>query len=118
MSTLIPWMVEKFGKKVYTVAADYNFGQLTAEWTRDLLKKPGGEVIGQEFIPLGVSQFGQTIQNIQKAKPDWLMMLNVGRGAGLLLRAGGGRQTGPADGQPDQGHARVRTQALPAAGTA
>ncbi len=78
LSTLIPWMVEKFGKKVYTVAADYNFGQLTAEWTRDLLKKPGGEVIGQEFIPLGVSQFGQTIQNIQKAKPDWLMMLNVG----------------------------------------
>ena len=78
LSTLIPWMVEKFGKKVYTVAADYNFGQLTAEWTRDLLGKAGGEVIGQEFIPLGVSQFGQTIQNIQRAKPDWLMMLNVG----------------------------------------
>ena len=78
LSTLIPWMVEKFGKRVYTVAADYNFGQLTAEWTRDLLKKAGGEVIGQEFIPLGVSQFGQTIQNIQRAKPDWLMMLNVG----------------------------------------
>lgn len=52
LSTLIPWMVEKFGKKVYTVAADYNFGQLTAEWTRDLLKKPGGSVIGEEFIPL------------------------------------------------------------------
>lgn len=78
LSTLIPWMVEKFGKKVYTIAADYNFGQLTAEWTRDLLKKSGGEVIGQEFIPLGVSQFSQTIQNVQKAKPDWLMMLNVG----------------------------------------
>ncbi|HRO57644.1 MAG TPA: urea ABC transporter substrate-binding protein [Burkholderiaceae bacterium] len=78
LSTLIPWMVEQHGKKVYTVAADYNFGQLTAEWTRDLLKKPGGEVIGQEFIPLGVSQFSQTIQNIQKARPDWLMMLNVG----------------------------------------
>lgn len=78
LSTLIPWMVEQHGKKVYTVAADYNFGQLTAEWTRDLLKKPGGTVIGEEFIPLGVSQFSQTIQNIQKARPDWLMMLNVG----------------------------------------
>jgi branched-chain amino acid transport system substrate-binding protein len=78
LSTLVPWMVEKFGKRVYIVAADYNFGQLTAEWTQTLLKKEGGEVIGQEFIPLGVSQFGQTIQNIQKAKPDWLMMLNVG----------------------------------------
>jgi ABC-type branched-subunit amino acid transport system substrate-binding protein len=32
----------------------------------------------EKFIPLGVSQFAQTIQNIQKAKPDWLLMLNVG----------------------------------------
>lgn len=77
-STLIPWMVETFGKKVYIIAADYNFGQLSAVWTRDILGKLGGEVIGEEFIPLGVSQFGQTIQNIQKAKPDWIMTLNVG----------------------------------------
>ncbi len=77
-STLIPYMVEKFGKRVYTVAADYNFGQLSAEWTRALMKEQGGEVIGEEFIPLGVSQFAQTIQNIQRARPDWIMCLNVG----------------------------------------
>jgi branched-chain amino acid transport system substrate-binding protein len=77
-STLIPYMVEKFGKKVYVVAADYNFGQISAEWNRSLLKDLGGQVVGEEFIPLGVSQFAQTIQNIQKAKPDWLLMLNVG----------------------------------------
>ncbi|MDO9709908.1 urea ABC transporter substrate-binding protein [Paracraurococcus lichenis] len=77
-STLIPFMAEKFGKRVYTIAADYNFGQLSAEWTRTLMKEQGGQVIGEEFIPLGVSQFAQTIQNIQRAKPDWLMCLNVG----------------------------------------
>ncbi|SFU42949.1 branched-chain amino acid transport system substrate-binding protein [Methylobacterium sp. 174MFSha1.1] len=77
-STLIPWMVEKFGKKVYVIAADYNFGQISAEWNRTLMKKLGGEVVGEEFIPLGVSQFAQTIQNIQKAKPDWLLTINVG----------------------------------------
>jgi branched-chain amino acid transport system substrate-binding protein len=77
-STLIPWMMEKYGKKVYIIAADYNFGQISAEWTRKLVKDNGGEIVGQELIPLGVSQFGQTIQNIQKAKPDWLMSLIVG----------------------------------------
>ena len=77
-STLIPWMMEKFGKKVYTIAADYNFGQISAEWTRKLVKDNGGEIVGQELIPLGVSQFSQTIQNIQNAKPDWLMSLLVG----------------------------------------
>ena len=77
-STLIPWMMEKYGKKVYTIAADYNFGQISAEWTRKLVTDNGGQIVGQELIPLGVSQFGQTIQNIQKAKPDWLMSLLVG----------------------------------------
>lgn len=77
-STLIPVMVEKFGKKVYVIAADYNFGQISAEWNRTILKKLGGTVVGEEFIPLGVSQFAQTIQNIQKAKPDWILTINVG----------------------------------------
>ncbi len=77
-STLIPWMMEKFGKKVYIIAADYNFGQISAEWTKKLVEDNGGEIVGEELIPLGVSQFGQTIQNIQKAKPDWLMSLVVG----------------------------------------
>ncbi|MGU3385108.1 urea ABC transporter substrate-binding protein [Methylobacterium sp. D53M] len=77
-STLIPWMMEKFGKQVYTIAADYNFGQISAEWVRNIVKENGGEMVGEEFIPLGVSQFSQTIQNIQKAKPDILMTLLVG----------------------------------------
>jgi len=77
-STLIPWMMETYGKKVYTIAADYNFGQISAEWVRQIVKEKGGEMIGEEFIPLGVSQFSQTIQNIQKAKPDVLITLLVG----------------------------------------
>ena len=77
-STLIPWMMETYGKKVYTIAADYNFGQISAEWVRQIVKENGGEMIGEEFIPLGVSQFSQTIQNIQKAKPDILITLLVG----------------------------------------
>src|SRR6187402_2553910 len=77
-STLIPWMMQKYGKKVYTIAADYNFGQISAEWVRNIVKENGGEMVGQEFIPLGVSQFSQTIQNIQAAKPDFVVTLLVG----------------------------------------
>ncbi|WP_455296816.1 urea ABC transporter substrate-binding protein [Brucella pituitosa] len=77
-STLIPWMIETYGKKVYTIAADYNFGQISAEWVRNIVKENGGEIVGEEFIPLGVSQFSQTIQNIQTAKPDVVVTLLVG----------------------------------------
>jgi branched-chain amino acid transport system substrate-binding protein len=77
-STLMPWMMDKYGKKVYTIAADYNFGQISAEWVRNIVKEHGGTMVGEEFIPLSVSQFSQTIQNIQKAKPDVLVTLLVG----------------------------------------
>ena len=77
-STLVPWMMDKYGKNVYTIAADYNFGQISAEWVRQIVKENGGTMVGEEFIPLDVSQFSQTIQKIQKAKPDVLMTLLVG----------------------------------------
>ena len=77
-STLVPWLMEKYGKRVYTIAADYNFGQISAEWVRKIVKENGGTMVGEEFIPLSVNQFGQTIQNIQKVKPDFVMTLLVG----------------------------------------
>nr|WP_244493502.1 MULTISPECIES: urea ABC transporter substrate-binding protein [Aureimonas] len=77
-STLLPYMLQTYGKKVYTIAADYNFGQISAEWVRNIVKENGGEMVGEEFIPLGVSQFSQTIQNIQAAKPDFVVTLLVG----------------------------------------
>jgi urea transport system substrate-binding protein len=67
-----------FGSRFYTIAADYNFGQLTADWFKKTIEQQGGEVIGEEFIPLDVSQFSTSITNIQNAAPDVLIVLLVG----------------------------------------
>jgi len=77
-STLIPWMMETYGPNVYTIAADYNFGQISAEWVRKIVDDEGGTMVGEEFIPLGVSQFSQTIQNIQESGADFVVTLLVG----------------------------------------
>lgn len=77
-STLIPWMMEEYGDKVYILAADYNFGQISAEWVRKIVEEEGGEIVGEDFIPVGVSQFSQNIQNIQRTKPDFVVTLLVG----------------------------------------
>lgn len=77
-STLIPWMMEEYGPNVYTIAADYNFGQISAEWVREIVEQEGGTMVGEEFIPLGVSQFSQTIQNIQQSEADFVVTLLVG----------------------------------------
>ena len=78
LMTSIPWMVERFGKRVYTIAIENPFGKGSAAWARNLVSKQGGEVVGEEFFPIGSSQFGPTVERIKQAKPDWIVSLNAG----------------------------------------
>jgi len=75
---VVDYMIQKFGPRVYTIAADYNFGQLTAAWTKAFAPLVGGEIIEEEFVPLSVSDFTTSIARIQAAKPDWVFTLLVG----------------------------------------
>ncbi|MEJ8570279.1 transporter substrate-binding protein [Microbaculum marinum] len=77
---LVPYVMNLWGKKVYTVAADYNYGQITAAWVKRFVEENGGEVVETEFFPLDVTQFGSTISKIQAAAPDILMSVLVGTG--------------------------------------
>ncbi len=70
--------MKRWGKKVYVLAADYNYGQITAKWIRKAARENGGSVVGEEFFPLDVNQFGPTISKIQAAKPDFVMNVFVG----------------------------------------
>ncbi len=78
LGSVVPYMIENFGSRIYTIAADYNFGQLSADWVRVIADENDAEVIGEEFIPLSVQNFGSTISNIQEAEPDFVMVLLVG----------------------------------------
>lgn len=75
---LVPYAMTKFGKKVYIVAADYNYGQITAQWVQKYIKDNGGETVAVEFFPLDVTNFGPTIKKIQAAKPDMVWSALVG----------------------------------------
>ena len=78
LGILIPWAIESYGKKFYTLAADYNYGHISADWVKFYLKQSGGELLGEEFIPLDVVNFDSVIQRIQQNKPDVVMSLLVG----------------------------------------
>ena len=75
---LVPYTMNKWGKRVYIVAADYNYGQITAQWVRKYVADNGGETVETEFFPLDVTNFGPTIKKIQAAKPDMVMSALVG----------------------------------------
>ena len=74
----VEYMVKNYGKKIYVLAADYGFGQVSAQWVQASAGMNGAEIVGLEFIPLGNSEFSSSITNIQQAKPDFLFLLLVG----------------------------------------
>ena len=75
---LVPYAMGKSGKKVYIIAADYNYGQITSKWMAKYVKDNGGEVLSVDFFPLDVTNFGPTISKIQAAKPDLILSALVG----------------------------------------
>ena len=76
---LIPYAMKKFnGKKIYVLAADYNYGQITSKWVKKYTQDNGGTIVETDFFPLDVTDFGPTIKKIQAAKPDIVMSVLVG----------------------------------------
>ncbi len=78
VAKVVPYAMNKWGKKVYIVAADYNYGQITAQWVQKFVAENGGETLDVEFFPLDVTNFGPTINKIQTAKPDMVISALVG----------------------------------------
>jgi urea transport system substrate-binding protein len=78
LGVLVPWATKQHGRKFYTLAADYNYGHISADWVKVYLKQAAGELVGEEFIPLDVVNFDSVIQRLQTAKPDVVMSLLVG----------------------------------------
>jgi urea transport system substrate-binding protein len=60
------------------LAADYNYGQITAKWVAHYVKQRGGSIAQTSFFPLDVSDFGSTIAKIQQEKPDSVCAALVG----------------------------------------
>ena len=75
---LVPYSMKKWGKKVYVIAADYNYGQITSQWVKKYVIENGGEVASIDFFPLDVTNFSSTISKIQAAKPDFVWSALVG----------------------------------------
>lgn len=78
VEVLVPYAMKKSGPKVHILAADYNYGQITARWIQKFVEENGGEVVATDFFPLDVSDFGSTITKIQQTAPDLVFAPLVG----------------------------------------
>jgi urea transport system substrate-binding protein len=63
------------------VGNDYVFPQKTADAAKAIVEKTGGTVAGQEFTPLGTSEFSPILAKIKAAQPDFVLQVLVGSDA-------------------------------------
>jgi urea transport system substrate-binding protein len=78
LKALIPWAIENIGPKLYIAAAEYNYGEISAEWVKKYAEENGGTVVGTEFVPLESSDFSSVLSHLQTTKPDVVVSLLVG----------------------------------------
>ena len=75
---IVDYAMKKWGNKIYVLAADYNYGQITAKWIAHYVEQRKGTVQKTDFFPLDVSDFASTIAKIQDAAPNFVCAALVG----------------------------------------
>lgn len=82
----VPWLVEKFGKKFFLIGSNYIYPKEENNYCKKLLEKLGGEVVSEEYVPLGHSEFSSVINKIKSTQPNVIFSTVVGDSVVALHR--------------------------------
>lgn len=75
----IPWVMEETGgKKWFLLGNDYAWPQRSFELAREYIEAAGGEVVGEEYVPLGTQDFSSVVKEISASDADILLPALVG----------------------------------------
>lgn len=78
VSHVVNFAMKNWGKKCYIIAADYNYGHITAAWVQKYLKDGGASTVATDYFPLDVTNFSSAISRIEQANPDFVFSALVG----------------------------------------
>ena len=71
-------LVKALGKKIYIIAQDYAFGHALHDGLAKAAAKAGGTIVGEEFFPLGTTDYSAVLIKARAANPDILVDLAAG----------------------------------------
>ena len=80
VEALIPYAMNAYAaKKLYILAANYNYGQITAAWVKQYAEQNGASEVQAEFFDLSDGDFAPgVIAKIQEAGSDLVVSVLVG----------------------------------------
>lgn len=77
-TNFIPYLLNKLGKKVFLVGSDYVFPKTCNKQARALINMYGGQVVGEEYVPLGGTDFSTVCSKIKSSGADFVYSAVVG----------------------------------------
>jgi branched-chain amino acid transport system substrate-binding protein len=86
-NTVGRWGAKNLGKRWYTITSDYAWGHDLLKHFTNALKEEGGTHVGNDMVPVNTSDYSPYILKAAQAKPDVLVLLNVGKDAANSTKA-------------------------------
>ncbi|KNY29786.1 urea ABC transporter substrate-binding protein [Pseudobacteroides cellulosolvens] len=66
----VEWLLQNKGKKFFLLGSDYVFPRTANKIIKAQLSSMGGELIAEEYTPLGHTDYSTIVNKIKSAKPD------------------------------------------------
>lgn len=68
----IEWLVKNEGKKVFLLGSDYVFPRTANTIIKEQLNALGAELVGEEYTPMGHTDYSTIINKIKESQPDFI----------------------------------------------
>ena len=72
-------------KTFYMIGSDYDFGRGMLEFSRQYIEERGGEVVGEEYLPMDGSDWTAIISDLKSKNPDALITSTAGGAPNVTL---------------------------------
>ena len=67
---LLDYLLKNVGKSYYLLGSDYEYPLVSFNQAKKIIGDAGGSVVGEEYVPLGDSDFSSVLNKIKEAHPD------------------------------------------------
>lgn len=86
---LISYLMGAVGKRAYCVGSNYVWPWESNRVMREILEANSGEVICERYLPIGCTDVGQVIDEIERLKPNFVFSSLIGESGQALVSAYG-----------------------------
>ena len=82
LAPVIPYLMStKSVSKWYLIGHDYNWPRDTNVLAKQYIAKAGGQVVGEEYLPMSVAEYDSSLQKIKASGADAVLITLVGGGS-------------------------------------